>query len=85
MIHRIKIEQHYLINILEGKKNFEIRKNDRDYQVGHEIIFLPLASENYDVHEIVRHIPRYKIIYVHQGYGMADGFAALGIEEIKQC
>ena len=32
--HNLKIETKYLLDIVKGRKQFEIRKNDRDYQVG---------------------------------------------------
>lgn len=34
MIHDLKIERSYLLEIIEGRKTFEIRKNDRDYHIG---------------------------------------------------
>ena len=46
MKHTIKIEQHYLIHIVEGRKTFEVRKNDRDYQVGDTIYFMPIESDS---------------------------------------
>ena len=83
MRHIIKIKQCYLIHIIENKKKFEIRKNDRDYQVGDLIRFLPLEDEDYNVYEIQTPILDYKIMYLHSGYGMEEGYVALGIEEIN--
>lgn len=34
MHHNLKIEEPYLQAIIDGKKNFEIRNNDRGYQSG---------------------------------------------------
>ncbi len=34
MIHAIKIQPQYFDAVISGKKQFEIRKNDRDYQEG---------------------------------------------------
>ena len=50
MKHELKIEQKYLIRILTGQKKFEVRVNDRDYQIGDEIVFLPLSSEDYNAY-----------------------------------
>ncbi|ELB2078489.1 DUF3850 domain-containing protein [Vibrio parahaemolyticus] len=33
-VHQAKIKPEYLNAIIDGKKTFEIRKNDRDYRVG---------------------------------------------------
>ena len=84
MVHDLKIEQHYLIHILEGKKNFEVIKNDRDYQVGDRINFLPLESESesYNAYDVKKPIPKFIINYVHHGYGMENGFVILAIEAV---
>lgn len=82
MEHRIKIQQCYLIHILEGKKKFEIRKNDRDYQVGDEIVFLPLEDENYDAYQIQPEIPSFKIIYILSCNGLQQGHVGIGIEPL---
>lgn len=34
MIHELKCERRFFAKVSEGKKTFEIRKNDRDFQVG---------------------------------------------------
>lgn len=33
-VHKLKILPEYYNAQIEGKKNFEIRKNDRNYQIG---------------------------------------------------
>lgn len=39
MLHEIKIEKPFADAILDGRKTFEVRFNDRGYQPGDEIIF----------------------------------------------
>lgn len=34
MTHDLKIEEQYYLDIIHNDKRFEIRRNDRDYQVG---------------------------------------------------
>ncbi|MGF1747732.1 DUF3850 domain-containing protein [Vibrio cionasavignyae] len=36
-LHSVKIKANYLNAIIDGKKNFEIRKNDRGYCVGDRV------------------------------------------------
>lgn len=72
-IHKLKIQQCYLENILNGRKTFEIRYNDRDYQVGDRIWFL-VADR--DIESC-----KYKITYIHAGLGLKDGYVALAIQK----
>ena len=44
MIHKVKILFAYFIEIENGNKKFEIRKNDRDYKVGDELVFTNLGG-----------------------------------------
>lgn len=37
MIHNVKIKSEYLNAIIDGKKTFEIRKNDRGYRLGDRV------------------------------------------------
>ena len=37
MIHELKIWPEFYMPVVEGKKTFEIRKNDRDFKVGDEL------------------------------------------------
>ena len=69
MLHQLKIKQCYLCHILEGNKTFEVRKNDRDFQVGDTIRFLPLDDENYNAYSYVSPIPEYRINYILSDFG----------------
>ena len=45
-IHNLKIEEEYLNAIKNGSKTFEIRYNDRDYQVGDILVFEDQREES---------------------------------------
>ena len=84
MLHQLKIKQCYLYHILEGKKTFEIRKNDRDFQVGDTIRFLPLEDENYNVYEVASPCPEYRINYVMTDFsGLQQNYVGLAITRIN--
>ena len=44
-LHELKIKEEYLEDIKSGKKTFELRKNDRDYQVGDLIHFIKVSNQ----------------------------------------
>ena len=82
--HNVKVNAPYFIHIVEKRKLFEIRKNDRDYQVGDRLCYQVNHDDRYNVWEIykerVGQIPMtYEIIYVHSGLGLAEGYVALSI------
>lgn len=43
--HEIKCHPRYFIRIAEGTKTFEVRLNDRDYQVGDKLIIKEFDPE----------------------------------------
>ena len=47
MMHRLKTLPQYYQPIIEGRKPFEIRKNDRNFQIGDEVILNEWDGENY--------------------------------------
>ena len=82
-IHKLKIEPKYYRDIFDGIKKFELRKNDRNYQVGDFISFIEL---NYGIEYI--HYNLFKIIYVLDSieagkYGLCEGYCILGIEKYE--
>jgi hypothetical protein len=83
MLHELKIKQCYLCRIIEGSKSFEVRLNDRDYQVEDIIKFLPLEDKNYDAYSIKGSIPLYRIVYIMSNFeGLKDGYVAMAIREM---
>lgn len=73
MIHKLKIEQQYLDNLISGRKKAEIRLNDRDYQVGDTLLFYDYGNEE-DVRLVITHI--------HSGLGMQPGYVVLSVEKV---
>ena len=70
-IHLLKIEDEYLKAIKNGIKTFELRKNDRDYQVGDLIKF----SKDKDI---------YRITYILKDvkeYGLDSNYCILAIKK----
>lgn len=83
MLHKLKIRREFAETILSGDKKFEIRKNDRGYQKGDEIQFFVVEDQTgrtvFPPHKITKNT--YRITYVLSGWGLYNGYVALGIEE----
>lgn len=76
-VHELKIKEVYYERIISGSKDFEIRFNDRDYQVNDELLLVPIDRNSL----VVDRTPiRAKIKYIHSGLGMAEGYVALGLD-----
>ena len=72
-MHKLKIINHFLERLIRGVKTCEIRKNDRDYQVGDTLAFVDKRL-NQDVY--------FEITHVHSGIGMADGYVCLSLKRM---
>lgn len=53
--HRLKVLVKYADAIMNGTKTFEVRKNDRGYEVGDKIVFDVVTNEGYFVGAAARH------------------------------
>lgn len=78
-VHYIKCEKDFFNDVVEGYKSFEIRKNDRDYQAGDDIV---LREYDKEAAELTGRELRVSIIYFLDDYpGIEQGYCILGIEE----
>ena len=86
-IHELKIEHDYAESVWLGDKNFEVRFNDRGFQKGDIVRFLPLGKDSYTSIDTKHPLYRkeYEITYVIGSFrGLADGYVAFGIRPIKE-
>ena len=67
-VHNLKIEQKYYDRIIDRTKTFEVRNNDRDYQVGDMISFAVLQ----DNAEPWASDQQYKITYIMHSNDIID-------------
>lgn len=80
-VHTLKISDDNWDNIVLGRKKFEVRYNDRNYQLGDNIRFMSadgLFKRSNAENELF-----YEIIFVQSGYGLKEDFVVLGIEASK--
>lgn len=81
--HVLKVDFKYANAILNGKKSFEVRKNDRNFMVGDEIVFKVLIDKgSYAGAEVAHPLNRivYRIDYVLNNFeGLAQKYVAFSI------
>lgn len=77
MKHELKIAPEYYQAVWNHKKNFELRKDDREYAVGDILVLREWADGDYTGSAIVR-----TVCYILRNckkYGLADGYCILGL------
>ncbi len=78
-----KILPQYFEEILKGNKDFELRKDEDDIQVGDRLVLNEFDGTNYtgqyiakDVKYVLRNCPQ---------YGLMDGYCIIGLSETMIC
>jgi len=78
MIHDLKAWPQFFDALLTGEKTFEVRKNDRNYQVGSTLLIREWDPKNssYSGREL-----KFTISYILFGgqFGIEEGFVVLGL------
>ncbi len=83
MRHDLKTWLPYFDAVADGRKLFEVRKNDRDYKVGDVLRLLPYDTEK---QKVVRrngyHHIDCEVLYVLSGgqFGVESGYVVMGLE-----
>lgn len=73
--HYLKTETEYYQAVEEGIKRFELRKNDRDYQIGDMLYLEETVKGVYTG----RRLPSVEIKYIFKGgkYGLKEGYCII--------
>lgn len=75
--HYLKILPEYFEAIISGVKKFELRKDDRDYQIGDTVIFREYDGKDFTG----RYTQQVRIEYILRDcpeYGLMDGYCIFG-------
>jgi hypothetical protein len=80
-VHTLKCNTQSFVAIFDGFKEFEVRKNDRDYKIG-DWLCLREWNENTGY---TKHVIKCQVKYILKGgqYGIEDGYVVMGINNIK--
>ena len=80
MTHEIKLDISFCDSVYQGLKTFEVRNNDRGYQKGDLIKFIPVGNMLIPVEHPIRD-KTYEITYVLSGWGIKEGYCVFAIKE----
>lgn len=79
MVHELKTWDEFMTDIATGKKPFEVRKNDRDFNVGDTLML-----KGWDNHfaEYTGMFIEAEVTYILKGgaWGIEDGYIVIGIK-----
>lgn len=76
--HYLKTLPESFVPILRGKKSFDIRKNDRGFEVGDELVLLEWSPEQGSTGRILRRTVRYMMQGV---FGLPAEICVMSITE----
>ncbi len=84
MVHELKTLEKYFNAMASGEKTFELRKNDRGFLVGHQLL---LREYNPHSKSYTGRTLQWKINYVLAGseaeqFGLKPGYCILGLTEV---
>lgn len=76
MTHKLKAVNPFFEQVRDGLKDFEVRFDDRDFNVGDTLILQQYKYEKYTGEELTR-----KIKYILRRFkGLQRGYVVLGLE-----
>lgn len=78
--HELKIYKQYADAIVDGRKTFEVRLNDRGYNAGDIVVFevIDECQNSYLTHPLRG--KEYRIDYIHSGLGMEKDYVVFSIK-----
>lgn len=79
--HELKCNTEYFARVQSGQKTFEIRKNDRDYQVGDILVLQEFLSDKGEYPDWGSSL-RAEIIYM-TSFAQKEGYVVLGLNLLK--
>lgn len=82
-IHELPLKEYFCDDVLSGNKNFEVRKNDRGYQKGDRIKFIPFSGIGLHFNHPIE-TALYEITYVLNGWGIENEFVVFGIKKVVE-
>lgn len=81
-LHRIKLREEFCDDVICERKTFEVRLNDRNYQIGDRVSFTAVTADGKHIYHKINNAT-YLITYVLSGYGINKNYVAFAIKRVK--
>lgn len=85
MLHELKLQKQFCQDKIDGNKPFEIRFNDRNFQKGDKVKYIPIDDigiKSFNFPELEERT--YEITCVISGWGLKDNFVCFGERWIEE-
>lgn len=78
-VHKLKTVQPFFNDVFYNRKDFEVRKNDRDFKVGDRLQLIEVVPEGSSQRYVLKDIK-----YILEGgqYGIDKDYVVLGLKEV---
>lgn len=84
MVHKLKCIQPYFDDVRLGRKTFEVRKDDRNYQVGDRLDIFVGSEDIVDDGKYRPHVHLWVNYKLSGGnFGIEEGYCVLGLTFIE--
>lgn len=83
-MHELKLCKQFYDAVANGKKTFEIRKNDRSFKVGDTVVLRAVTDD--DTRAYIPELPNliFEIGYIVVGWGVEEGYCVLAIKNLRK-
>ena len=86
MTHELRLNINFCDAVYNGRKSYDIRRNDRGFQTWDHIKFIPFVPGQTDPEKMYPEHPiktqEYIITHMMSGWGIENGYVVLGIKKI---
>lgn len=83
VVHELKISPEYFDAVSKGTKQFELRKDDRNFQVGDFVILKEYDNGAYTGRKLWHKLISYVLRDCPQ-YGLQEGYCIIGLQEVEE-
>ncbi len=81
-IHELKCHTEYFMKVVTSQKKFEIRKNDRNFEVG-DVLHLKNYDPKNETYLFGHCLAEVDYIFEGQGFGVTSGYCVMSITVLK--